>query len=522
MQWPSFESDHPRVTHCTSIWYCSKMSGLGSLSSSSRSRDCSPIPIQFPTGRWDSGPMFEWYHQADTLRRINKLQIRIDTSGAIPHRFIIAYASDETEDRKSIYRFDRRPDSKAVFVINAALRDADSGIAKDECTPGVDPSTFETTQCEVELTFGRHADLMEIIKACHGMSQDEQAKNYTLRRYNCFFFSWTILLLVARRHLPFEKPTPDIVLRHFESHISRLTDYAVEEVVKLLLELVIDTIATFRQRDNSALVAGMSTMERALWGLPTRVIQSFWRKSFQIHLHLGFRDHLKKHIGAVLRTRAAVLCPEVLGNYLTDEHLDKQLWLEGISDIVRPALESEVAKVLCDGVLEALVGDLEKDSSKPIESKEKLKFSLFGKTMAQLIAAWNAALPAGLVAGHHAAYGQSRSGQVPNEELFDLIWNGARKATLVTVQGVVERTKWQVKDQKKQAKIWSAVWDMWDECWEATHSCVRPKAMDVLDKVVEELIGAGVATAIETMQQSGSATVEARVINQVSLSNGYN
>ncbi|KAF8597267.1 hypothetical protein BDV93DRAFT_37147 [Ceratobasidium sp. AG-I] len=181
------------------------MSGLGS-SSSSYTKDHSPIPILFPTKRWDSGPMFDWYHQPDTLRRVDKLQIRIDTSGAVLHRFILAYVSDETGTRNSIYRFDRRPDSKAVSVLNAAIRDTDSGIAKDEYIVGAGVSTFENTQCEVELSFGTHADLMEIVKACHGMSQDDQAKNYTLRRYNCFFFSWTILLFVAQRHLPYENP----------------------------------------------------------------------------------------------------------------------------------------------------------------------------------------------------------------------------------------------------------------------------------------------------------------------------
>ncbi|KAG8711100.1 hypothetical protein FRC08_016308 [Ceratobasidium sp. 394] len=313
------------------------MSALGSLSNSiSGSKKQEPKSIHFPTGRWYSGPMFEWYNGPSTLRNIDKLQIRKEDSRPVPHRFIIAYMVSEDRTRTSIYRFDRRPSVSASAVVGATLLNNDSGLAKDEYIVDVEPSSFQSAQCEVEICFQGRVDLISIITACYAIAQDKQARNYSLQKYNCFFFSWTILMLVSREQLPYTMPAVNLVESRVLRQLPRLTETIVDEVISVFQDIILAMTSTFHTKSTGDLVAGMSLLERAIWSLPTQVIQVFLKQMFRLQLHMGLRGRLIQHMTIAIKQRIEIVWSATMSTHLTPELLNHNLWPQDMNEVIRP------------------------------------------------------------------------------------------------------------------------------------------------------------------------------------------
>ncbi|KAG8687577.1 hypothetical protein FRC08_011896 [Ceratobasidium sp. 394] len=53
---------------------------------------------------------------------------------------------------------------------------------------------------------------------------------------------------------------------------------------------------------------------------------------------------------------------------------------------------------------------------------------------------------------------------------------------------------------------------MWDECWNAAHAITKPRVLDMLNRVVDDIVATGVGSFLEAMQEAESVTVEARVL----------
>ncbi|KAF8593125.1 hypothetical protein BDV93DRAFT_461802 [Ceratobasidium sp. AG-I] len=479
-----------------------------------------PVRIRFPAERWDSGPIFDWYSQADTLKQIRMLQIFVDSSGPVPHRFIIAHMTNGDRNLESIYRLDRRPDAAPTTVMSAIVLDNGTGIAKDEYIINVDASSFEHAQCEVELSFDPPVDLAAIIKACYGITRHESARNYSLLQYNCFFFSWTILMVVARHHRPYELPTSEEILSRFTTHIPRLTNSITEEFMRLSAEYVIDAVTILRARDNTALLAGFGPLERLLWAVPTDLLRIACLVFPKPQFHLGLRAQLKNTLAAGLVKRGETLYATTRSKDRTTEIINNHLWLEQVETVVRPGVERGVAEVLWDGILEVIEELLGEEPPEQSESEQTLKFSVFGVKTAQLLAVWDAAIPAGLKAAREAV--RSRPQDVDlldNNKMFDLMWFAARDGAKAAARGLVDRTRWQIPDKRRHDLLWRAIWNMWDECWQAAHLQVRTKGIAVLERIVLDLVNTGVGLMIESMQHSKSTTMQVRVFFSVSVVN---
>ncbi|KAF9502628.1 hypothetical protein BS47DRAFT_1490663 [Hydnum rufescens UP504] len=64
-------------------------------------------------------------------------------------------------------------------------------------------SDLDKTSCLAELHCqGSDVDLSAIIKVCFGIHIDDKAGRYTLQRFNCYLFAWTILVVTARQAMP--------------------------------------------------------------------------------------------------------------------------------------------------------------------------------------------------------------------------------------------------------------------------------------------------------------------------------
>ncbi|KAG9091970.1 hypothetical protein FRC07_011749, partial [Ceratobasidium sp. 392] len=245
-----------------------------SVASSSRALQRAVTPIIFPSD-WETheGPTFDWYQRL-SCKRIRRLQIRKDSSGAVPHRFIVAHLADN-----SIQRFDRRPQSKNAGEIVAASLFGTSTIAADDeiemVEAGAWPSLEQQTKCEVDLDLGGDMDILTILSACYGISRDASARDYALLRYNCFFFSWTILAIVARHKVPSSIPNVDQVFNRLEPKLTPLTVTLAGQLSQVIMQAVLDTVTAFRQEVGyTTILRGISwSVNKVIWSMPMPVLR---------------------------------------------------------------------------------------------------------------------------------------------------------------------------------------------------------------------------------------------------------
>lgn len=476
------------------------------------------VPIEFP--EWGQGPVFDWYNKLDSgdARKIKMLQIRIDTSGVVPHRFIVVHMRNDT-----IHRLDRRPNVAADQLGNLDLVMNTAVTTKDELTSSLDPKSFheleKVAKCEIELTLDGKVDFLVILSACYGISRDKSAQKYTLFSHNCFFFSWTILMVVSRHYLPLRVPSSELLLKRVEEALPGLTAYIVEQIVAVLIDIVVDTVTIFRNKAGDTAREGMNIFDRAAWALPIEILQFSWRKLFSARLHFGLRRELKEHVLAQLKDIVVPFCKAALDNNQRPERLDAQLWLDNLHTLIEPILKKKMMLILWDTILDAIsagYGNIEDSDLANDLMNPSFKFALMGQNATQFYAVWGAALHGALPAARDAAYGKSAGGTLSNEEVFDLAWNAGRDAALISAQRVVENTCHLMKHQEAREKMYLEIWGVWDACWEEAHPKAQQNAIAGIDNIIRKLVDTGVQIVVDELGDSETHVVHTRVLNLVS------
>jgi len=151
-----------------------------------------PLRIEFPSG-WGSGPIFDW-QKAQHSRLFVRLQLRKEHQKPYHHQFVVL-----TLDNEQFCRLDRKGDDDAPP--DDAI--APSGMfAKDTIemlSPMQIKEILSTSAIVLELEFPQGEDISTILEICYVIQHDQQAKRFTLQRFNCYFFSFTIAMCLARR-----------------------------------------------------------------------------------------------------------------------------------------------------------------------------------------------------------------------------------------------------------------------------------------------------------------------------------
>ncbi|QRV80100.1 hypothetical protein RhiJN_08115 [Ceratobasidium sp. AG-Ba] len=471
--------------------------------------------IEFPENRWDAGPFFKWYKSPDTLKRISKLEIRM-TQKVVPHRFVIAHMVSEDGAQTAVYRFDRRPNVLPHHVLLTVHR-GHSGPAKDEYTV-VEDSSYEDAVCEVTLDFSsKRVDLSSIIKTCFVISQNPNARNYELRKYNCFFFSWTILMVVAREFLPYRVPVYETIRPLCYEQLPGLTSRITARAVDLLQAIILDMTSKFHSKSNEKLESGLGPLEKAAWGLPTHTLRGILDTLFRTQLRFGMREKLSKHIEEAIVTRAESVWSTVLSSRLSPEKLDSKLWLYDMQVIIEQELTDELYRGLWDGILSAIAGGQELEQLPPGDSDIKLPVPVVGKQAAQLSVIWKWAIPALLLGAKDAALGQPSSCREHNKIMFDLAWSGGAKAAIETAKSVVRRTRSQFTNKKRHDRLWSAVWEIWDTCEREAWKFSQERALAVIDAVVEDIVKTGAENFKSAMESTKLESIEGHFYNKAEL-----
>ncbi|KAF8596829.1 hypothetical protein BDV93DRAFT_527833 [Ceratobasidium sp. AG-I] len=462
---------------------------------------------------WGKGEIFDWCRKNFTSTVVTRLEIRISRD-AVPHRFVVAYMQDGT-----IYRFDRRPRTPNLFIIASnpvpasPIDNEPTTRAADEvCIPGraelleMDLSTY----WEINLVLPENVDIYLIISACYAIAQDKKARNYALREYNCYFFSWTIVMLVTRHLLPFTVPSPTAVQYRFDTRVPQGSIVISDIIVKALLDIVLDVVAAFDSLTGEKLNKGLSKRELAVWGLPLPIFRALLRQCLKIRIHCGLKKKLDERVRHQLETRAPQVLLGVLGNAggATSETQDgapevdhrdvagavrDRLWLNELLTELRQPVHEEILQILWDSILDAIAegygdvkADMVQEGIKKLSMWQRVKYHLFGKNVIQFSQIWSEALRAALPAARAAGHGQYRPDKT-HEEMFDIAFNAGADEALQAAKNVVRETGPAMANPKRD-EMWEVVWGVWDDVWELSRTTTRAMVVNVVKNTLAEIV----------------------------------
>jgi len=186
-----------------------------------------PVLLDFASEQ----PILEWYegqkNNGSTL--IEKLQLRRDLLPPYYHEYIMVFTQGS-----HTYRVDRRPDPDSPF--DTIMR---AGCKPYDTIQAVDSRSWreieKASDCVVELTWYEKpkVDLLFVLSICFALRQDEHAKQYTLQRYNCYFLSWAIIMMVVRAKEDWETPLGNVMSELLQPPRIRKENYSVMHGVGL-------------------------------------------------------------------------------------------------------------------------------------------------------------------------------------------------------------------------------------------------------------------------------------------------
>ncbi|KAH7332893.1 hypothetical protein B0J17DRAFT_579853, partial [Rhizoctonia solani] len=140
---------------------------------SSKGHSQEPHRIGFPYG-WRVGPTEEWYTSQPSTR-FTQLQYRKEHKKPWEHEYIVVEL-----DNGTVCRFDRRAHAETL----------------------IDAKHYSEINNESDLVLRLHfpdgQDILSILSVCYGIQRDRETECYSLIRYNCYFFSWMIVVALAR------------------------------------------------------------------------------------------------------------------------------------------------------------------------------------------------------------------------------------------------------------------------------------------------------------------------------------
>ncbi|EUC55956.1 hypothetical protein RSOL_146870 [Rhizoctonia solani AG-3 Rhs1AP] len=155
-----------------------------------------PVLLDFSSG-WGKGLVFDWYKRMRSTS-VAKIQLRKEFEEPFRHEFILVHLQ-----RGGFCRLDRRGDPN---VPTQTLR-SEGSEAYDTIHELVDLDGIDSTsECLVELRSNGTIDLSFILSICFSIRSDPKTQRYTLQRFNCYFFSWTIASIVARHSVAWDTP----------------------------------------------------------------------------------------------------------------------------------------------------------------------------------------------------------------------------------------------------------------------------------------------------------------------------
>ncbi|KAG8711482.1 hypothetical protein FRC11_002702 [Ceratobasidium sp. 423] len=189
-----------------------------------------PVLLDFSSG-WGKGPVFDWCKHIH-YTSVAKIQLRKEFEEPFRHEFILIHL-----ERGGLFRLDRRGDPDVpTQTLRSEGSEAYDTIHEVATLDEID----STSECLIELRPNETIDLLFILSICFSIRSDPKTQRYTLQRFNCYFFSWTIASIVARHSVIWD--TPDQLA---ESGLlkSILKQKATEPIAKMITKMAMKSVS---------------------------------------------------------------------------------------------------------------------------------------------------------------------------------------------------------------------------------------------------------------------------------------
>ncbi|CAE6521292.1 unnamed protein product [Rhizoctonia solani] len=192
----------PLIQECTisSILAMSLQKGSSLVASANKiigsSMGHSQLPhrISYPDG-WRTGPTEAWY-KSQPSTKFTQLQYRKERQKPWEHEYIVVELENGT-----VCRFDRRAraETLADAFTSEGLGAEDTAHVIDKHDKEHYSAIADNSDLVLCMHFPDGQDILSILGICHGIQQNRETECYSLIRYNCYFFSWMIVVALARR-----------------------------------------------------------------------------------------------------------------------------------------------------------------------------------------------------------------------------------------------------------------------------------------------------------------------------------
>ncbi|KAG9086536.1 hypothetical protein FS749_003579 [Ceratobasidium sp. UAMH 11750] len=267
-----------------------------------------------------------WYEQQrQTSTRFQSIEHRENTNGPFYHQFLLLKLTDG-----AVCRVERTGDGSRADALRYTgctsndliqwFKSADDYAKFSEAMP---------SNIVAEIDLQQEFDILDVLAVCYSIQMTKACRVYTLQRYNCYFFCWTILAVLTRR-LWETTITNDAWHSAVNSVVDHWSNVSPEEAKK---HLILRT-CTLSDPDNARatmqflnpLRSRLSSETFDLLPVNQALGMTLWATSYESALNGG----LKPAAGDVRK----LLCADngVFGTYLQrarDTSLEKGL--EGIS-----------------------------------------------------------------------------------------------------------------------------------------------------------------------------------------------
>lgn len=164
--------------------------------------------------QWDdpTSVIFQWY-SAQPFSQFRTIQYCKERIG-VQHEFVLILLLDgQGFQTGSFCRLDRTADPMHQFESIGP-----NGTAAYDFIQTCESYTAEFASNEqhksdivAEIEFPSTRDLRDVLAICYGISSHKTARRYTLQQFNCYFFSWAIILCLVRSSFTLQEPFDQIV-----------------------------------------------------------------------------------------------------------------------------------------------------------------------------------------------------------------------------------------------------------------------------------------------------------------------
>ncbi|KAF9520771.1 hypothetical protein BS47DRAFT_403526 [Hydnum rufescens UP504] len=406
----------------------------------------------------------EWHHSLGRRpTKINVFQLRREGS-AFKHQYVVLILSDNC-----ILRLDRRGDeANPVNTMKDEGTESVDTIADVESLSDLD----KTSDCLAKLHCqGSNVDLLNIIKICFGIHRDNKAGRYTLQRFNCYFFAWTLLIATARHIVRWDMLPPDSSWETMSQTLAdALLTKTADAMINLMIKGTVITAITTRLKLKSQLSRTMSRRARLTWATPEWLIRLavrvMLRSSGKSGIHSSLLSRLRSEVQSTLRpTLNSVLTG------LRASTLRTTLWKEDVGDAVRDAAYRDATTGILNAITAAVSGI--KLTMEDVDAFRSLAGTSGDTLLGGRMADWRPAIIAGFGAMMKAAplfAAPEARAMVTDDTKWNELWNSLRDI-------VRNASKEAMKDEEGG----------WTELWAVAWETLRPEIRDACRITLKEL-----------------------------------